>query len=82
MSKYLRIYETLCPSDRITSDDPRRGAITTEMRAVCNAATDADAARVIEWWDVWPNEQHATAEEFCREARRLLEQTQESNHGR
>jgi hypothetical protein len=72
MSKYIRIYEALCQSDSVSKDDPRRQAIISEMRAIHNARTNAIAAAVIRWWDVWPNEQHSTAEEFCRDARRMM----------
>jgi hypothetical protein len=72
MSKYIRTYEALCPQDRIHRSDPRRAAIIAEMRAIRAAKTLSQAAKVVEWWDVWPNEQHATAEEFCREAKSLM----------
>jgi hypothetical protein len=72
MSKYIRTYESLCPNDRISKTDPRRPAIIAEMRAIDKATTDAEAASAVSWWGVWPNERHATPEEFCREAKSLM----------
>jgi hypothetical protein len=72
MSKYIRIYESLCPPDRISMDDPRRADIIAEMQAIRRAGTDAEASKVIAWWDVWPNERHETADDFCREARSMM----------
>ena len=72
MSKYISVYEALCPADKISRDDPRRPAIIAEMRAIHRAQTAAQAAKVIVWWDVWPNDQHPTAEDFCRDARRIM----------
>jgi hypothetical protein len=72
MSKYIRIYEMLCPDDQITRDDPRRGAIMAEMRAIHKAKTDDEAAAVIAWWNVWPNPQHQTALEFVQAARKMM----------
>lgn len=73
MSKYIRIYEALCPDDHIAKDDPRRSAIMAEMRDVCRANTLADAVDVIAWWNAWPNPQYQTAKEFAKEARKLCE---------
>lgn len=72
MSKYIRTYETLCPADKISSDDPRRDQIIAEMRAVHRAKTDEAAAEAIAWWGEWPNPRHATALEFVQEARKRL----------
>ncbi len=72
MSKYISTYEALCPRDRISPSDPRRPAIIAEMRAIHRAKTAAQAAAVIAWWAVWPNDQHSTAEDFCRDARRIM----------
>ena len=72
MSKYIRIYETLCPDDWIDRDDPRRGAIMAEMRAIHRAKTEDEAVAVIYWWNAWPNPQHQTATEFVRAARQMM----------
>lgn len=72
MSKYLKIYEKLCPDDPIAKDDPRRSTIIAEMQAVHRAANDEAAVEVIEWWNAWPNPQHLSAMEFVKEARQLL----------
>jgi hypothetical protein len=72
MSRYIRIYESLCPADRISMIDPRRADIIAEMRAIRFAKTAAEAARVIAWWAAWPNDRHETAEDFCREARKMM----------
>jgi hypothetical protein len=72
MSKYIAIYEKLCPDDPLVDDDPRRPAIMAEMRAIHKAATEADAASVVEWWQVWPNPQHQTPIEFVQDARRMM----------
>jgi hypothetical protein len=72
MSRYIRIYESMCPADRISIRDTRRAAIIAEMRAIRRAGTAAEAARVIAWWCEWPNERHETAEDFCREARKMM----------
>jgi hypothetical protein len=69
MSKYIRLYEALCPDDPISKEDPRRHSIIAEMRAVVTAKTAEDAAWAVEWWEVWPNPQHKTALEFVIEAR-------------
>lgn len=71
MSKHLRTYHALCPEDLISDDDPRRGDIMAEMRAIRAAKTDEDAARIIEWWG-WPGPHYRTALEFAREARRIM----------
>lgn len=72
MSKYIHIYEVLCPDDQIDRDDPRRGAIMAEMRAIHKAKTEAEAEAVIAWWDAWPNPQHQTVNEFVRVARMMM----------
>lgn len=72
MSKYIRIYETLCPDDKIVRDDPRRNAIMAEMRAIHRAKTSDDAVAVVAWWNAWPNPQHQTANEFVRAARMMM----------
>lgn len=70
--RHQRVYETLCPGDVLADDDPRRPVIIAEMKAIERAATDEDAARVVEWWGSWPNPHHQSAVEFAREARRLM----------
>lgn len=72
MSKYLRIYESLCPDDPIGDEDPRRPAILAEMRDIHRAPTEAAAVAIIEWWKAWPNPLHQTPLEFVQEARRLM----------
>ena len=72
MSKYIAIYQALCPDDPISDDDPRRPAILAEMRAIHQAASDEAAVEVIEWWQAWPNPQHQTPLDFVREARLLM----------
>ena len=49
MSKFIQLYETLCPDDPIMRDDPRRPAIIAEMRHVCTAKTEADAVKAVEY---------------------------------
>ena len=73
MSKYQKIYETLCPNDILSKDDPRRSLIIEEMKSIHHAKTEADAVAVIEWWNAWPNPQHESALEFVQEARKLLQ---------
>ena len=75
MSKYIRTYETLCPDDPVTRNDPRRGAIMAEMRAIHKAKNDEDAADVIDWWQVWQHDRQL-ALEFVREARRMMSNVQ------
>jgi hypothetical protein len=72
MSKYIGIYELLCPDEHVAKDDPRRGAIIAEMRAIEKAPTAKEAAQVIEWWDTWPNPLHRSALQFARQARKLM----------
>ena len=72
MSKYIRIYETLCPDDKIARDDPRRDAIMDEMRAIHKAKSEDDAVSVIAWWNAWPNPQHQTVIEFVQAAREMM----------
>lgn len=72
MSKYIRIYETLCPDDKIARDDPRRAAIIGEMRAIHRAKTDDEAVAVVAWWHAWPNPQHQAAIEFVQAARKMM----------
>jgi hypothetical protein len=71
VSKYIRIYEALCPDDPIAKDDPRRQSIMREMYGVCRAKTLAEAVSFVQWWNAWPNPQHLTAKEFAKEARKL-----------
>jgi len=73
MSKYIRIYEALCPDDKICMDDPRRGAIIHEMRTIHHAKSNKEAIAVIAWWEAWPNPQHTTALDFVRAARKMME---------
>lgn len=72
MSKYIATYEALCPDDQIDRDDPRRGLIMAEMRAIHRAKTDADAVAVVAWWSAWPNQYHLSAVEFVRDARKMM----------
>ena len=72
MNKYLKAYETLCPGDILCLDDPRRPAIKAEMKAIHKARTVRDAASIINWWNVWPNEQHSSSYEFVLEAWKLM----------
>ena len=50
MSKYIAIYNKLCPDDPIAKDDPRRSEIIAEIRAVILADSIEKAIDVIEWW--------------------------------
>jgi hypothetical protein len=72
VSKYLKVYELLCPDDNIRQDDPRRNDIIGEMKNIHKAKTIEEAAEVILWWDSWPNPRHQTATEFVAEARNLM----------
>lgn len=72
-SKYIHVYESLCPDDHIADNDPRRDDIIAEMRAIERAGTYAEAVEVIEWWDAWPNSNHLTPLEFVRDALILFE---------
>lgn len=72
MSKYISVYEKLCPDDPIAIEDPRRPVIISEMRAIHKAKTPEDAAKIIAWWDAWPNPQHQTALEFVTDAIQLM----------
>ena len=81
-SKYIRIYEKLCPDDPIHDDDPRRGAIMAEMRSIHHAKTEQEAVAVIEWWQAWPNPQHQTVLELVREARSLMTDAARAGHRR
>lgn len=72
MSKYLKIYEALCPDDPISDDDPRLPGILAEMRDIHCAPTEEDAIKVIEWWQAWPNSWHLIPEEFVRDARAMM----------
>jgi len=69
MSKYIKLYERMCPNDPVLKDDPRLEDIIAEMRAVVSAPTNRDAANVIEWWDAWGNDQALIA--FVMKARRI-----------
>ena len=81
MSKYIIAYEALCPSDKISQNDPRRPAIIAEMRSIDKATTLPQAAQAVAWWNAWPNDQHATAEDFCREVKCLLASLREKKAG-
>ena len=72
MSKYIRIYETLCPDDPIPREGPRYDAIMDEMRSIHKAKTGDNAASVIAWWNAWPNPQHQTAIEFVQSSRKMM----------
>ena len=50
MSKYIKIYEQLCPFDPISNTDSRRPSIIAEMRAVHRAKTVEDAIKLVDWW--------------------------------
>lgn len=69
MSKYIAVYEALFPSDQISEDDPRRGAIIAEMRAVHLANTTAEARQVVEWW---PWESQAQCTRWVNRARKMM----------
>jgi len=71
MSKFIRLYEALCPDDPIMRDDPRRPDIIAEMRHVCTAKTEAEAVKAVEWWNSWPNQEFATSLDFVRKAREM-----------
>ncbi len=69
MSKYIDLYELMCPDDPVESDDPRREVIMQEMKHVVKATTDEAAVEAVKWWDCWPTPQHQTALDFVKEAR-------------
>ena len=60
MSKYIRIYESLCPPDRISMDDPRRAERYRNQR-------DMDVIERINRW--LENEQADDADQTLRDAR-------------
>ena len=66
-SKYLKLYEQLLP-DNLVANDSRAPEIIEEMKAVVSAKTNAEAAKVIEWWG-WDNPQQLHA--FIRRARKV-----------
>jgi hypothetical protein len=68
-SKYLLAYERLCPTDKLTEDDPRKADIIAEMKAVAKAKTNREAADIIRWWG-WDNDQQLTS--FVYRARKLI----------
>jgi hypothetical protein len=70
MSKYIAIYNKLCPDDHITKDDPRRKSIMSEMRAIATASSIAEAVYVIYWWDCWTNTGFKSAKDFVLAVRR------------
>ena len=70
MSKYIKIYENLCPGDQVGDYDSRRSAIMAEMRAIRRAASVADAAKIIEWWG-W-NDDVRDSRRWVRKARKLM----------
>lgn len=72
MSKYIAVYNKLCPDDVVEHYDWRRRQIMSEIRAIHRAKTDADAAAVIAWWDCWPNPYFKTPLSFVRAVRREL----------
>jgi hypothetical protein len=72
MSKYIAIYEKLCPDDPIAKDDPRRKEIIAEMRGIHRAKSVAEAANVIEWWFVAYIDQRKIAMAYVRKARKLM----------
>ena len=69
-SKYIKIYEQLCPNDLITIDDYRRDVIIAEMRAIHRAKTVEEAARIIEWWG-W-DYNVMDSRKWVRKARKLM----------
>jgi len=77
MSVFINVYEQLCPDDKIHADDPRRGDIIAEMRAVKLARSESEAVKVVEWWRAWSNPQHESAPAFVREARELMAGTRQ-----
>lgn len=68
MSKYLDIYEAICPSDPVAADDPRRASIIAEMRRICLAADNRTAAKIVDWWG-WDSDQELIA--FVAKVRRM-----------
>lgn len=68
MSMYVKIYETLCPYDRVEKDDPRRNSIIREMRGICRAKNLDEAIPIIEWWG-WKNREKII--EFIKIAKKL-----------
>lgn len=63
-------YNAMCPDDPVSRTDNRYADILAEMRAVYEAATIKEAAKVILWWDVWGRK--ATAAKWVRRARVLM----------
>lgn len=49
-SKYIRLYEALCPEDLLKDYDPRISAIIAEMKAVVGTDDIAVAAKAIDWY--------------------------------
>lgn len=48
-SKYLWLYESLCPGD-LEDYDPRSSVIIAEMKAVVSTTDIAVAAKAIDWY--------------------------------
>lgn len=46
---WIRAYERLCPADLIADDDPRRGPIANEMRALRTSYSLKEGIQVIGW---------------------------------
>ena len=68
-SKYLRLYEAMCPSDAV-DNDPRHPMIIAEMRDLVRAKTNREATDAIEWWG-WNSDQELMA--WVVKARKLWE---------
>ncbi|MEM4203017.1 MAG: hypothetical protein QXS54_03000 [Candidatus Methanomethylicaceae archaeon] len=68
MSKYIKLYQLMCPLDEVTKDDPRRAAIIAEMRYITNPKRSIeDAANYIRCWGGWSEKD--SPEEFVKRAR-------------
>lgn len=79
MSKYITVYEKLCPLDCVDKDDPRRQSIMAEMKAIEKAKTEVAAAEVVQWWG-WPTPEYPDATAFVRAARQMLLSSQPSSY--
>jgi len=67
VSKYIDIYNKLCPDDPIAKDDPRRRDIINEIRSIARAKNVQEATLSIEWWG-WAKKN--AARDFVIAARR------------
>ena len=50
-AKLVALYGRVCPSDILSSDDPRRDCIAAEVLDMGLAPTVEAALQVISWWD-------------------------------